>query len=887
MGKAVKKEPILSLLDQYKNQFRSVIDAADAFEKHDNEGQKLLYAALEKLFEFGEEIRRDMSAFEEFLDDRGKTLSKVTKENPYNALAELVFSEDRSKSWRSEISNVLRLASEIKGKAPLSQWLAEGGGISGRYKDAVDHFARPAATKAQKLRSSRLDMITSELKQSRIVKKALPGVTLADGFHRSLLFSEGGETFLVHVRDEDDQKTIDKYLLEVAGNRKPGDHPLAGRPLYHLFRALDLIVGTCKPSNTGKLQLIAIWNEATDGTSVTKLRFLSDAYSFTNATVTLAHALPELEGKGQRVLELSDAETFQQLFQHDCQWCVSADDQGISIVDDAKSQTRLTLQPIASYSDKKLRQGSKLGRRTRHFLATCAGMKASASNLDMAKALFRKANGAQLTADPTPKRLQWLSEGATLEVGFTSAQGYSGLSYPFLDFAAPTTAIDPQMELSLADMAAFWKTASAYGEDLAGYIADSDVTDAAFCIDHTFEGGDHFEYISPMVLGVSMARTQVCEDFVAVVPPPASPTPDTPPVPPASEAGLSSRSSATSSGGGRNAARPSKASTKSAAARPADPEDLCPAIYGKKLQSNWHNKRLKGVSWPATAYRSRNVFGAFITSFMPDVAEKRVARQYDLEWQLRWWRRMTDIPATVIASGWTDEEIASHGELNRVAENGGRIVRAPARELIDNRRHSLQEFYDSDHDWGIIMDDDACLQHSSRHNSGAAFFSEMAANDPSSYDLIDVFSPFTGKKPSHGMVWPKNPELFEQNHVFDPYYDLMGSMYVVRNFRKLGRPEILPPVSFRLHGEDTLFGIEAISKGASIYRCNNIVLRELRLGGSSFPDREVNMKIGNTRIAEMYADQGLKMGSAHLLNRSEMLQNVGRSGDQRIIVAKP
>src|SRR5690606_38559958 len=133
------------------------------------------------------------------------------------------------------------------------------------------------------------------------------------------LFSEGGQTFLVHVRDEDDQKIIDKYLLEIAGNKNPDEHPLADRPLYPLFRAIDLIAGTCKPSNSGKLQLIAIWNEAADDAQVTKLRFLSDAYSFTNATVTLAHALPELDGKGQLVLELSDAETFRQFFQHDCQ----------------------------------------------------------------------------------------------------------------------------------------------------------------------------------------------------------------------------------------------------------------------------------------------------------------------------------------------------------------------------------------------------------------------------------------------------------------------------------------------------------------------------------------------------------------------------------------
>ncbi|TCP74756.1 hypothetical protein C8J31_1378 [Rhizobium sp. PP-CC-2G-626] len=714
MGKVVKKQPIVFVLDQYRGQFKSVTDAAVAFEKHDNEGQKLLYAALEALFAFGEDIRRDMPAFEAFLADHDKTLSKITKENPYNALTELAFLQDHGKSWRSEISNVLRLASEIKGDIPLGQWLTDGGGVSGRYEEAVKHFARPAAAKTQKLRSSRLDMITGELQRSRIVKRALPGVTLADGFHRSLLFSEGGKTFLVHVRDEDDQKTIDKYLLDVAGNRKPNDHPLAGRPLYPLFRAVDLIVGTCKPSNTSKLQLIAIWNEMEDGASVTKLRFLSDAYSFTNATVTLAQALPELEGRGQLALELTDAETFRQLFQHNFAWRILADDREISIVDDATSQTRLTLRPIADYADKKLRQGAKLKLRTRHFLATCMGMKASASNLETAKSLFTRANGAMLASAPMPKRLQWLSNGIGLDVGFSDARRhFSGLSYPFLHFPSPPTAIDAQMELSLADIGEFWKTASAYGEDLGGYIADSDVADAAFCIDHTFEDGDHFEYVSPMVLGVSMARTQVCEGFSAAsTPPPASPTPPSGPK-------------------GRTPTKPPTSGTSAAAVPAAASPSSAPATCSAKRPRNRalidQNRRAKTI-FPAAPSSSGRAFGAFITSYLPDDAGHRADRKFDVEWQLEWWRRMTDIPVHVIASNWTNDEVAASNELASLSEHGGGITRVGPRILIENRIDCLKQLYDRDYDWGIVMDDDAVLMQAENHNSSYRLFAEMAAN---------------------------------------------------------------------------------------------------------------------------------------------------------------
>lgn len=838
MGKAVKKEPIVSALQQYQDRFRSVVDAASAFENHDTQGQKLLYAALEQVFAFGEEIRQDAPAFESFLEVHGKTLNKVTKDNPYNALIELAFAGNRSKSWRSEISNVLRLASDLNIKEPLSQWLEAGGGISGRYADAVDHFARPATSKAQKLRSSRLDMITSELKQSRIVTTALPGVTLTNGFHRSLLFSEGGQTFLVHVRDEDDQKIIDKYLLEVAGDRKPDEHPLADRPLYPLYRAIDLIVGTCMPSNNGKIQLITIWNEMNDKAPVTKLRLLSDAYSFTNVTVTLAHALPELNGKGQLVLELSDAETFRRLFQRNYQWHVSDDAQGIFLVDDAKSQTRLALRPIANYLDKKLRQGAKLGRRTRHFQATCTGMKASASNLDMAAALFRKASGTRLASHPAPKRLQWQSAGTTLEVGVTNAQSYSGLSYPFLDFTGPATSIDAQMELSLADIAAFWKTASAYGEDLSGYIADGDVQDAAFCIDHTFVGGDRFQYVSPMVLGVSMARTHVCEDFVATtIHPPA------------------------------------------------------PALLRSRDYKLIEENRRKKTNFPLVPSSSGRVFGAFITSFMPDDAELKADRKFDFEWQLEWWRRMTDIPVHVIASNWTDEDVTASKELNQLSEHGGSITRVGPRILIENRIDCLKQLYASDFDWGIIMDDDAVLMQAENHNSSYRLFAEMAANGISAYDGVDLFAPIYGRKaPFNGELnGPGNP--YADSHVFKKNTDLKGSMIVVRNFAKEGKAPLLPDPNFRCHGEDTYLTLKAVSMGYSPMTSWNMVLEELS-GESTFAvtddDRTEKMRKGHERLVSEFGHLGLRMKpNSHALDKRELEKRLSGGKAKQVSVPKP
>lgn len=882
MGMAVKKQTIRDL-NYYETQFATVQLAASEYERHERTNRQKQFFALEKIFEFGKEISDQPDVFDAFLKARKLPLNKTTQDNPYNALVQLAFEHPPSKSWHSQCSNVLHYAMYEAGNAPLSEWLNIDGGVTERYKQSVSYFSRTASTKAKRLKSARLEMAKQQY-SSVADKPALQGAaTMAQGFYRSLVYSDGTNSYVVDIRDGDQDAVVEKYLLDLVGGQQPSLHPLAEKALFRLFRAIDLICGLCGKGRANEQRFIGLWNETIAGVETTKVAILSDAYIFTNATITLAEPVAALTGKGTLLLPWSDAEEFRIDFSKNGKWQFDIRDNGVWLENDAKSKTVLQLQPFAALNDAKLRVGMRPTRQSNHFMASITNMDAALKKNNAAATEFKKKNAKQGTSLPTPNKFKWVLNKNDAMLEIDQPQTFIDPSYGFMDFSAPATALVPHRYISIADMRRLWTVIPAFGEDKRGYIGDSDVADAAFCIDDTFEGGDHILYVSPMIIGSNKKdRTQVCEDFTAApVPPPVSPSPS-------SGGGAVPPTSATSIGGKTTkAARGSKASTKSVATQPADPEDYCPQIYSEQLQNNWLSKRLKGVTWPAVTYKSGNMFGAYINSFMPENAEKRMCRQYDLEWQLRWWRRMTNIPATVIASGWSDDEVASHGELNRIAENGGRIIRAPAREIIDNRRHSLQEFYGSNHDWGIIMDDDASLHHSDGHNSGARFFSEMAANDPAAYEAIDVFSPFTGKMPSHNVVWRKNPQLFEGNHVFDPYYDLKGSMYVVRNFRKLGRPEILPPASFRLHGEDTLFGIEAISKGASIYRCDNIALRELRSGGSAFPDRETNMKIGNIEIARMYAHEELKMGRTHLLDRSGMLRLKGRSDDQRIVIAKP
>lgn len=875
MGIAVKKQTIRDQ-NYYEAQFATIKSAASAFEQHESKTENLLHVALDKIFVFGESIRQDPQALESFLSDHGKASNKVTKANPYNALVDLAFSDKRSKSWRSQMSNVLALAAETIGDQQFVDWLVSNGGVSGCYVLAVQHFARPATAKAEKLRSIRLNTISEELKRKPIVKNALPGVSLPDGFHRSMLFSQGGQTFLVDIREDDNDAIIEKYLLEAIGDRVVTTHPLADKPLFSLYRAIDLISGTCKPSSAGQLQCIAIWNEDAGNGPVTKLRFLSDAYSFTHAIVTLAHALPELNGKGQFILDLADADIFRQQFQQDTEWAISEDNGAMVLADNAKSPTRLTLSPVSDYADRKLRQGRKLGLRTRHFTMSLDAMQRDSKNLDIAMTLFQKANAQRTTPISRPKRFQWVFDGKHIELGFEQTSGMMNTNYPSVAFKDTTTTL-PQNELLLADAQAVWNSFLSYSEDIGGYIVHGEVEDAAFCIEHAFVNGDAVEYRSPLIIGRKMDPTQICEPFV----PATVPTPPAPQTPTQGSKG----SNRTGKSGGS-----SHSGTTKTASAPASTATAVPNPRPRNYKLIEKNRRQK-TTFPATPSSSRRAFGAFITSFLPDDPGHRADRKFDFEWQLEWWRRMTDIPVHVIASNWTDEEVAASKELGLLAEHGGGITRVGPRILIENRIDCLKQLYASDFDWGIIMDDDAVLMQAESHNSSYRLFAEMAANGKDAYDGVDVFAPIYGRKApfSKELNAPGNP--YANNHVFKKSTDLKGSMIVVRNFEKEGRKPLLPDPSFRIHGEDTYLVLQAISLGYSTMTSWNMVLEELS-GESTFAngddDRTEKMRKGHEQLVAKFGQFGLRMkAGSHSLDKKGLETRCWGDKSKRIEVPKP
>lgn len=294
-------------------------------------------------------------------------------------------------------------------------------------------------------------------------------------------------------------------------------------------------------------------------------------------------------------------------------------------------------------------------------------------------------------------------------------------------------------------------------------------------------------------------------------------------------------------------------------------------------------------------------FGAYITSFRPQDEDKWRKRRDALARQLTAWMNNADVPLHLRLSGWSQIDIDAFeadykGLLEQVKESGGSYKAAPEALLIHNRIACLKAFYASDYDWGVMMDDDAVLYDKAQHNSAWSLFPEMAKNGLAAYAAVDIFFPNNPGKPGGGFnaKYAKDPELYMRNHVFERNADLKGSMFIVRNFRKAKRHEVLPDPSYTIHGEDTLFATEAIKQGCTVMKCWNINLKELINERDSHfaKDRVSKMIEAHKRIAEMYAGEGLRMKhpndpESKTLERRDFYENCWKTKPKKWTCPKP
>lgn len=271
-------------------------------------------------------------------------------------------------------------------------------------------------------------------------------------------------------------------------------------------------------------------------------------------------------------------------------------------------------------------------------------------------------------------------------------------------------------------------------------------------------------------------------------------------------------------------------------------------------------------------------FAAYVISFADDDPVNRVGRFAVHNDQLDQWLTHTSIPINVIAMNYREED-------RRIDPRITYHDLAP-RKTSEARYEAFRLFYESGAEWGIIMDNDATLYRDVQHNSAYGLIAEMSKN-LAAYRSLGLFFPVNPAKTPFTKLLAD--PVHQENHVFTRNMDLKGSMVFARNFRLAGEPEVWPDTTYDWC-EDGKLALDAVARGHTVMRSENIVLREAGSKSSSFAaakvDRKPFMQAANMRMVQEYG-YPLRMDTTapHLLDRKAWLTLVW-NGEKRLVVPK-
>jgi len=806
----------IQALDQ---QFHPIVIKAEASVDAEEAAERSLNEVLAELYDFGQPLAKSPELARQFIEAHGEKYGVYAKENIYIPLVKLAFAGRKlSKSALSLRASALDIvAHEKPSNLTADTWLDQEGG----YKNVYDKFKGPSA--------------------------------------------------------------LDTLRKQQGGQISPSNKP----PLFDLHRAITALRDFTLP-------MPAVLNKD-DGPVPTRAFYISNTaegcrvemvgrgFAFACGSVLLASPILELEDHAYLMSD-SEAERFAVTFPKELGWSVTATDteatftspQGISV-----KAEEISLVPHRAF----LRAAAQMRNHSAPLSLTPAGinsfrvwqkaidteyrrrkpdMQRSLSRSDVFKqwkeweegsAVF-PAYGAKapLPVPALPAFLDLEANGG-MNVGFNKAS---------MPFASPTfflvshmfggnsiIPIKDERQLAIVDVERLCDVLSGLNvQAAAATFADTDMPQAALCVDALLEN-DALRLVLPLVISAGGDYASACDALDAVALPPMMPS-----------------------------AVPTS--------RQALP--VTPAVPSPAMPSFTHVSEA-AISEEHVPMLVRQQFGAYITCYRPKDDLKWAKRFSNFKKQLTWWATKTDVSIYLNLSGWKYKEFEDFindktPEMRKALKRVVDYDYNPKEQLlINNRIKCLEKFYNSDHRWGIILDDDAVLSDDAHHNSSWRIFAEMAVNGPDHYKGVDVFFPINPQKSAwqkdvngietvktavdgvttktRAFTKPQNFERHRLNHVFTTNTDLKGSMFVVRNFRKEGRPEVLPDASYTLHGEDTYFAMLAISMGYSVRRCNNMILNEFTLPKDSHfglpTERTDKMREGNKRLVEIFGDWGLRM----------------------------
>jgi hypothetical protein len=494
-----------SQLAEANRHFQAVERFARDYELHQGRSNDLLRSALIELYTFGEmlcsqQAEPGRSLIKEFVISKGLPWNAVTQRNPYNAFVKLAFQQTRSS--HAQYAAVLAYASDSR-VAPLAfgEWLKDGGGIAGRYPQALDHFGSARKQRNSQERASRLKM-AQELLAAREHSDAvaLPDSVIAqEGFALVLARIDGRRNAAIIDVVETDVGALEPVLLRYAPTRATAKAILAAEPLGKLYRAIDLVLGCTADKPNGCARNILIVNTLDRGRPVCRIDAVSTAYTYAWAGMVVSGHIDGVPPDVPYVLCADDAVFFRREFPVHEGWAISCDpipcignsSRGFSLkLDQLLEPTEYRVGFVPAVNHKPVSSDYEQQQAVLKFIGE------RRSDHERMKTKERRVFSPILTLR---------SAGGALEIGLPNMLAVSstlGSSSPDRDLCGRA--------LNTNDLINVLSALAPYETNLEGTFIDTDVHDAGLCLRAQFDD-DSFRLVMPTRSG--QAINQSCVDL--------------------------------------------------------------------------------------------------------------------------------------------------------------------------------------------------------------------------------------------------------------------------------------------------------------------------------------------------------------------------------------
>lgn len=261
-----------------------------------------------------------------------------------------------------------------------------------------------------------------------------------------------------------------------------------------------------------------------------------------------------------------------------------------------------------------------------------------------------------------------------------------------------------------------------------------------------------------------------------------------------------------------------------------------------------------------------------ISYFGPNSERRKAAHAKQLDWLHQY-----NIPIVVLAQGYDEKNFDSRCDY-RISEPLGFPGRA--------RNVLLREFYQSDVDLGIFMDSDSVLADRCDGSILINLLQELGAD---SLKEVHLFVPVDPRQQPFTKDHEDRESVYAKYLHFHRHLGINTSVFFLQNLNKLGLGEIYFDEEFPGPCDDAEYAMQVAYAGLGVYRCSNIVLKEMENATTSLVldgTRQEAHRREKCRLVDKWRKHGVQFDDDGLtLNRTNFLKTYFVPSD--VYVPKP